>query len=77
MAAGKDMIVRIVYDDIRCELIAEGASWNPDVANDMVARLKDLWRDSMQTIVESGAYELRYGNASAVEDDDEEEDEDE
>lgn len=71
MAGSKDMIVRIVYDDIRCELIAEGSSWNPDVANDMVARIKDLWKAAMETIVESGAYELRYGNHATDEDEDE------
>ena len=70
-AHSKDMIARIVYDDIRCELIAEGASWNPDVANDMVARIKDLWKAAMETIVESGAYELRYGNHAVEEDEDE------
>ena len=69
--ASKDMIVRIVYDDIRCELIAEGASWSPDIADDMVARIKDLWTATMATIVESGAYELRY--AQRVEEEEEEE----
>lgn len=73
MPTSKDMVIRIVYDDIRCELIAEGASWSPDVADDMTARIKDLWKAAMETIVESGAYELRYG-ASAGDDSEDEED---
>lgn len=72
MPASKDMIIRIVYDDIRCELIAEGASWSPDVADDMTARIKDLWKAAMDTIVESGAYELRYGKTYEDEFEDEE-----
>ena len=75
MPASKDMIIRIVYDDIRCELIAEGASWSPDVADDMTARIKDLWKAAMQTIVDTGAYEIRYGKTEVDEDEDEFEDE--
>lgn len=75
MPASKDMIIRIVYDDIRCELIAEGASWSPDVADDMTARIKDLWKAAMQTIVDTGAYEIRYGKPEVDEDEDEFEDE--
>lgn len=75
MPASKDMIIRIVYDDIRCELIAEGASWSPDVADDMTARIKDLWKAAMQTIVDTGAYEIRYGKTEVEEDEDEFEDE--
>lgn len=73
MPASKDMIIRIVYDDIRCELIAEGASWSPDVADDMAARIKDLWKSAMQTIVDTGAYELRYGKTEIADDEYEDE----
>lgn len=66
--------MRIMYDDIRCELVSEGTSWSPDVANDMVARIKDLWQAAMTTIVESGAYALRYANEGIDWDDDDDED---
>jgi hypothetical protein len=32
MPISKNLIARITYGDLKVELIAESASWNPDVA---------------------------------------------
>ena len=34
MASGKNLIARVAYGDLRVEVIAEGASWNPDIADE-------------------------------------------
>lgn len=78
------MVVRIVFDDIRCELIAEGASWNPDVASDMINRVTVLWWNALSGLMETGVMEMLYGSGDecgceecAIEWDEDEESEEE
>ena len=45
MAISKNLIAKVTYGDLRVELIAEGASWNPDVADDLIKRVNNLWKE--------------------------------
>ena len=58
MASTRNLIARVTYADLRVELIAEGAVWNPDIADDLIARVKNLWRDSLESMVEANAWKL-------------------
>ena len=58
MALSKNLIARVTYADLRVELIAEGAVWNPDIADDLIARVKNLWRDSLESMVETNAWKM-------------------
>jgi hypothetical protein len=57
MAVSKNIMGRVVYGDLRVELVAEGASWNPDVADDMIKRLNGMWRASLESMIETGTWE--------------------
>lgn len=52
-----DLIARITYGDIEVEMTAEGASWNPDVASDLISRTGLLWKEALTTLKESGLLE--------------------
>ena len=56
--ASKDIIVRVYYGDLRVEMIVENQGWNPDVADDVIARIKALWRDSLESMVYTGAWNM-------------------
>lgn len=49
-----DITVHVGYADMRCVLHAEGVSWSPDVADDMVRRMATLWKESLETAVQNG-----------------------
>jgi len=49
-----DITVHVGYADMRCVLHAEGVSWSPDVADDMVRRMATLWKESLETAVING-----------------------
>ena len=55
MAVSKNIMGRVVYGDLRVELVAEGVSWNPDVADDMIKRLNGMWRASLESMMETGS----------------------
>ena len=38
-----DISVMVRYGDLQVALQAEGVSWSPDVAADMVTRVQSLW----------------------------------
>lgn len=57
MAMSKNLIARISYGDLQVMLTAEGASWNPDVADDLIKRVNGLWRSSLEAMQETGAWE--------------------
>jgi hypothetical protein len=57
MAVGKNVTARVIFADLRVELTAEQASWNPDVVDDMISRLSRLWKESLQAMVETGTWE--------------------
>jgi hypothetical protein len=58
MAISKNLIAKVTYGELRVELIAEGASWNPDVADDLIKRVNNLWKESLNSMVETNAWQL-------------------
>ena len=54
----KDAVVRICYNDLYVELIAEGCAGNPDVMDDLNRRALDTFKSSITHIVESGVMEV-------------------
>ena len=56
-ALSKNLIARFQYGDLRVELTAEGASWNPDVADDLIKRVSMLWRESLQAMLETNTWQ--------------------
>lgn len=58
MAISKNLIAKVTYGDLRVELIAEGASWNPDVADDLIKRVNNLWKESLNSMMETNAWKL-------------------
>jgi hypothetical protein len=50
----KDLSMHAMYGEIRCSIIAEGASWAPDVANDMVNRMHELWFNTLRELQQFG-----------------------
>lgn len=57
MAVGKNLIAKVSYGDLKVELTAEGASWNPDIADDLIARVRVLWRDALEAMLETNAWD--------------------
>lgn len=51
---GRDIAMRISWNDLHVLLVAEGVSWSPDVADDMAARIRPLWRNALEDFKESG-----------------------
>ena len=58
MAISKNLIAKVTYGELRVELIAEGASWNPDVADDLIKRVNNLWKESLNSMIETNAWKL-------------------
>lgn len=58
MAVGKNLIAKVTYGDLKIELTAEGASWNPDIADDLIKRVRSLWRDSLEAMMETNAWAM-------------------
>lgn len=56
MAISKNLIAKVTYGDLRVELIAEGASWNPDVADDLIKRVGMFWKESLESMLETNAW---------------------
>lgn len=57
MATSKNIMARVIFGDLRVELTAEGASWNPDVADDLIKRVNHLWKSSLESMIETGTWE--------------------
>ena len=55
--SGRDIMLRVSYGELQVLLVAEGVSWSPDVANDMIARIRPLWRDALTDFKELGYLE--------------------
>lgn len=62
------MYACVSYKNIRVEMTAEGCSWNPDIANDMISRIREMFDATMKTVVEYEGIEF--------EDDEDDEEED-
>jgi hypothetical protein len=52
----KNLIAKITYGDLRVELTAEGASWNPDVADDLIKRAAGLWKEALEAMLETNTW---------------------
>lgn len=48
----KDMYACVSYKDIRVEMTAEGCSWNPDIADDLIRRVREMFDATLKTVVE-------------------------
>jgi hypothetical protein len=57
MANSKNLIARVSYGDLQVVLTAEGASWNPDVADDLIKRVNGLWLSALEAMQETGAWD--------------------
>lgn len=56
MASSRSLIAKLQYGDLRVELTAEGASWNPDVADDLIKRVGTLWREALDAMLETNTW---------------------
>ena len=57
MASGKTVTAKVTFADLRVELTAEQASWNPDIVDDMIGRVSRLWKESLQAMVDTGTWD--------------------
>jgi hypothetical protein len=53
----RDIHVHVGYGELRCALVAEGVSWSPDVAADMVSRMQGLFANTMAEAYQYGLLE--------------------
>lgn len=52
----RSLIAKCQYGDLRVELTAEGASWNPDVADDLIKRVGALWKEALDAMLETNTW---------------------
>ena len=50
----RDMSVHLAYLDLHLGIVAQGVGWSPDIADDMVGRMKELFDQSLYTLHEYG-----------------------
>lgn len=50
----RDMSVHLAYLDLHLAVIAQGVSYSPDVADDMVGRMSKLFDESLMRLAEYG-----------------------
>lgn len=69
--------IHVNFLDLSLAIISEGASWSPDVADDMTSRMKNLLDESVNTLVTYGFLqnEVDEGDFEEEEPEDEEEEE--
>ena len=51
---GRDISVHLAYLDLHLAVIAQGVSYSPDVADDMVGRMSKLFDESLMRLAEYG-----------------------
>lgn len=51
------MAIHLAYLDLHLAVVAQGVSWSPDVADDMIGRMGKLFNESMYTLSEYGVFE--------------------
>jgi len=56
-ASNRSLIAKLQYGDLIVTLTAEGASWNPDVADDLIKRVGVLWKDSLTSMLETNTWQ--------------------
>lgn len=57
MASTKNLTAKVAYGDLKVELTAENVSMYPDIADDLMSRMKTLWRDALEAMMETNAWE--------------------
>lgn len=62
----RNMHAFIAWQDMKVGLVAEDVSWSPDVAQDMVNRVHEMWHD---TLLELNRFGM-LGNGGVTDDDD-------
>ena len=55
-ANNRSLIAKLQYGDLVVTLTAEGASWNPDVADDLIKRVGTLWREALDAMLETNTW---------------------
>jgi hypothetical protein len=50
----QDIVIRVGVGEVYSMMVAEGTAWNPDVAKDMVNRIDELWRNTIESAVDAG-----------------------
>ena len=50
----RDMSVHVAYLDLHLAIVAQGVSWSPDVADDMITRMSKLLDESLMKLAEYG-----------------------
>lgn len=55
-ANNRSLIAKLQYGDLIVTLTAEGASWNPDVADDLIKRVSTLWREALDAMLETNTW---------------------
>lgn len=53
----RSVIAKLQYGDLIVTLTAEGASWNPDVADDLIKRVGTLWREALDAMLETNTWQ--------------------
>lgn len=53
----RSLIAKLQYGDLIVTLTAEGASWNPDVADDLIKRVGTLWREALDAMLETNTWQ--------------------
>lgn len=53
----RDMSVHLAYLDLHLAVVAQGVSYSPDVADDMIGRLSKLFDESLMRLAEYGLLE--------------------
>jgi len=53
----RDMSVHVAYLDLHLAIVAQGVSYSPDVADDMVGRMSKLLDESLMRMAEYGLLE--------------------
>ena len=69
--------IHVNFLDLSLAIVADGVSWSPDVADDMTRRMKNLFDESISTLVLHGFMqdEIEQGEFEDEESEDEEEEE--
>lgn len=52
----RSLIAKLQYGELVVTLTAEGASWNPDVADDLIKRVGILWKESLTTMLDTNTW---------------------
>lgn len=53
----RDMSVHVAYLDLHLAIVAQGVSYSPDVADDMIGRMSNLLDQSLMRLAEYGLLE--------------------